>query len=366
MSFSFTSMVRLLTLLALGSTVLAIGVSRLDPPHSDRRIPRPVAEYNISDYFQGAEVRKSRWLNAATGAVMLTGLADGDVLESASCSPWTDPADGRQVVGRWTSRSGHGPGVTCRAFGLARYSFPEGRMIDQIATDIVPVGPPCWLPGTVARIVFSAGDGQLYRFNFEAEGKAGPVDVEPRPLQWACPRPGVGEVFVDQVIRPEDARLGGRLVATLRLRDERSIKARQFSRTQLWWLELDRSATRIVAAGPLLRHDDAEARGIESEERSPALAALPDGTLGLAYVRQLDDEPGWSLRLTRLDLVAGHLPEPADELRARTLAMRNHLAPLAFSPDGKWLNVLLGDGDSTASIDRIATAVAGAVAPPAS
>ena len=361
MTFSFGSMIRLLTMLAVGSTMLAIGVSRLNPLQPDRRAARPVLIYNIPESSSEGEARRQRWFNVDSGVVFTTKTDADDVLETASCSPWVDAAGRRQVVGRWSNRTGDGPEAVCHSFGLGRRSFPDGLTIDQVATDVVPTGPPCWLPGTQARVVFAAGDGRLYRFDFESGGPAeagsprGSADAEPRALTWACPRPGGGEVFICQVARPEDPRMSGRLLATLRLREPGHPVHGQMTRMQLWWLELDHAASRIVAVGPLVEHNSQGPAAADCAERSPALAALPDGSLGLAYAQQVEGEATWSARLIRLELDADHRPIPAIDSAARTVAPHCHPRPPVFSTDGRWLNVLVGDEEFATSIIRVPT-----------
>lgn len=358
--FSITSMIRLMVLMAAGSILLAIGVSRLDPRQPERRSPRAVTAFNLTDYFLDSAGRKSHWLDARAGAMVLPPLPDDAVFEAASCSPWVDAAGHRQAVGRWSERTWSGPSTTCRAFGLARFALDEGRLINQVATDIVPISPPCWFPGTRARVLFPAGDGQLYRFAFESENPGDPVndggataDAAPVPVSWACPCPGFGDVSITQVSWPDDPRLGGRLLATLQPRDSPCGPASRIPGSQLWWLRLDHAATRIIAVGPLLANDPGESTATDGDERSPTVAALPDGTLGLAYAHRAKGEAGWTVRLAPLGVDADHNPIPADPTAARTLAAGCFPAPLAFSPDGRWLNAMVGDPGDPNSADRV-------------
>ena len=72
-------------------------------------------------------------------------------------------------------------------FGVARFTVPEGRLIDRVKLDHVPIGDPCWVPGVTPRILFSAGDGYLYRYEFE-ESNARPFWMKPatvpEPSRW--------------------------------------------------------------------------------------------------------------------------------------------------------------------------------------
>ncbi len=130
-------------------------------------------------------------------------------------------------------------------FGLARYSFPDGQVLDHVSTEIVPVGPPCWFPGDRARILFAGGDGELYHFAFEADSLAKELDPEagrderPIPLAWRCAKPGLGKVFLSDLTWPEDPRLMGYVVVSLREQAPESEALRSFTGTALWWLKLD-------------------------------------------------------------------------------------------------------------------------------
>ena len=362
MTFSFSSMIRLVVLLVVGSTILAVGVSRLDPHKPARRLPGPATHFDINDFFLHVTDHQSRWLDSETGKLTVLPFLVDDILEAGSSSPWVDESGRHQVVGRWANRTFEGPNTVSHDIGLARVSFPDGRILNQVPTEVYPVGPPCWFPGTKARVLFTAGDGQLYRFSFESEAaatssgdSAEPVDSEPTALTWTCPKPGGGDVFIGDISWPEDARMGGGLVVSLRVHERDEVGSRRFSKTRLWWLKLNHSATRIIEAGPLVNHDISGPSAQDFDERSPSVAALPDGSLGLAYTRQVETGLGWSVCLARLTTDADHRLVPSLESKTRVVAARAYPAPLAFSSDGKWLNALVGDTDSEESVGRFPT-----------
>src|SRR5271166_1593768 len=49
---------------------------------------------------------------------------------------------------------------------LARFRLPEGEVIDEVKLDVLPTGRVCWVPEYPGRIMFAAGDGQLYCHDF--------------------------------------------------------------------------------------------------------------------------------------------------------------------------------------------------------
>ncbi len=362
MTFSFGSMLRLAILLAVGCTILAVGVSRLDPPKVVKRYPRPVVHYNINDFFLRVQDRDPRWIDAETGGMTVSSVVANDVLEAASCSPWVDETGHHQAVGRWSNRTLQGPNTISHEFGLARFSFPDGRILNQISSEMYPVSPPCWFPGTKARVLFAAGDGKLYRYAFESENpttapgeSTEPVDPAPVPLIWNAPKPDGGNTVVCEVAWPEDARMGGRLVVSMRVHEQDADGTRRFSKTQLWWLKLNHSGTQIIEAGPLVNHDVAGSRASQFDERSPIVAGLPDGSLGLAYTKQVEGSPDWSVCLAQLTTDADHHLVPSLESKTQVMTTRSHPAPLAFSSDGKWLNALVGDTESDETVVRFPT-----------
>ena len=79
---------------------------------------------------------------------------------------------------------------------MARFTVPEGRLIDRIKLDHVPVGDACWVPGVTPRIIFSAGDGNLYGYEF-GESNADGFDeardcAKTHPITWRTTPPGTG------------------------------------------------------------------------------------------------------------------------------------------------------------------------------
>ena len=369
MTFSFGSMIRLLVLLAIGSTLLAIGVSRLVPPQPSRRYLQAVTSHNINDFFLRVPHRRSLWMDAESGAISKAPIGEDEILEAASCSPWVDETGQRQVVGLWSNRTFRGPSTLCNAVGLARYTFPGGQLLDQVPSEVFPVGPPCWMPGIRARVVFAGGDGRLYRFAFEPDGpladsdeRRKPVDSRPTPLEWACPKPGTGNVLVGDISWPEDPRMQGRMVVSLQLCEATDTQPVRFSEMQIWWLKLNHSATQIIEAGPMFAHKANEPRGQGTGARSPVVASLPDGSLGLAYTRETLAGVDWSVHLARVEFTADHRPIAAVESQTRLIATRCRPSPLAFSTDGRWINALTVDSVPDKPAARFSTTAPSQVA----
>ena len=359
MTCSLQSMLRLMSLLVVGLTILAVSVSRLDPPRQLIRLPRPATNVNINDFLLDVADRDLRWMDSDTGAIKVVSVEGAGILEAASCSPWVDDSGKRQMVGRWSSRQDQGPRAISTAFGLGRYSYPDGVVLDQIPCDIVPVSPPCWYPGTQARILFAGGDGQLHQFAFEKDNSLKirseldlTTDSEPTNVIWDCPRPGSGDVFIGDVSGPTDPRLAGRLLVSMRLQERQKSGELQFTRAKLWWLKLDAAGNKIVAAGPLIDHDQQTDRTENYDERCPVLGTLADGSLALAYARQPDDHQGWSVFLGRTEINDRGDLIPTRKSQTRQLDVLSQPVSPVFSGDGRWLSVLVGRQETDDSVAR--------------
>jgi hypothetical protein len=360
MSFSFSSLVRLIVIMGLGAIILAVGLSKLDPPRPNLRKRVATKYYNINDYLIKQRDRSPRWIDADTGQVVSSPLDDGDVLEAASCAPWVDEKGQHQVAGRWSSRTDMGPMSISTDFGLARYSFPSGRLLDHVSTEIIPVGPPCWFPGNRARILFVGGDGDLYQYAFEPDDYAKNLDPDahrdekPMPLKWRCPKPGLGKVFLSDVSWPEDPRLIGYVLVALREQSPGTEPLRSFSGTTLWWLKLDLAGTEIVEAGRLLLSDCPDRFDSEVDHRSPTVGTLPGGKPAVAYlVESGKNKPGWELRIAPIEFEGDHrvpIAHKSKSVRLSTECLPSHPS---FSADGLWLNAIAESSMTNGRIVRV-------------
>src|SRR5262249_28483870 len=152
----------------------------------------------VNGYLVGDETPGCRFLDPETGQYSRMAIPDGDSLLFAQASPWRDGRGRSQVVGRWMGRDRDDGGA--RGFGLARYSYPSGEVLDPLPVDVAPASPPAWFPDLSARLIYAGTDGRLYRIAFEDEagrptgrGEA----LRPVPLSWQCATPGVGRVHVE-------------------------------------------------------------------------------------------------------------------------------------------------------------------------
>src|SRR5947209_8169861 len=158
MQFSLTSLVRLVVFVGLALCAVAVGLGRLVPPPPRWRSLQPTRTFHLPSPVPGWVDDRPAFLDLETGRTRRLALPEGDWLDLARCAPWADERGESQVVGRWGSRSGSGTDRLSNGIGLGRFSCPEGRALDRVPVAAVPTGPPCWFPGTSARVLFAAGD----------------------------------------------------------------------------------------------------------------------------------------------------------------------------------------------------------------
>ena len=288
---------RIATVAAMLLTLGAIGVARI-APGPDGRTPRSLTVSGLLRRFHSDGPSRIDLVDAEAGVLRSLPLPAGELIDLASGSPWADPTGQLHVVGRW-SRTGE---VGLEDTGIARIAYPSGRVLDRVAIDVMPVSPPCWASGTRARVFFVAGDGALYRYDFEdADGRptAGAADGLVR-LRWNVEPPGVGTPMILDVARPEAGVLNDDLVlASICPRTDArhaldKSAPKHYLDSEIWWLRLGGDDGAVVGCGPVTTADPA---GFDVRRHRPALALGGDGVLRMAYLSNPSGNPGNDLRI---------------------------------------------------------------------
>src|SRR3954447_2080437 len=303
MRLSLTHFLRPLFWGAVALSVVAVGLGRHVPRESPSRLPAIPRYHEINAQLFANEQYAPRFLARETGVVIRAELPDEDILDYGSCSPWSDEGGQHHVVGRWKNQTCQGTHGLPSEFGLARYTFPEGRVIERIPLEVMPAGPPCWAPGLEPRILFVAGDGQIYRFSFDEQADLSPLGGErsdrprPQPLAWHAPTPGIGPVYFKDRAWPTSPELGGRLVSSL-FYQVRLHGIAKFVGPQLWWLRLNGEGTAIESAGRLnIPRADDPVSDLDLEERFPTFASASEGGSTIAYLTRERNHRLWELRV---------------------------------------------------------------------
>jgi hypothetical protein len=222
-------------------------------------------------------------------------------------------------------------------------SLPDGEVLDRfiLSDEALPLAAPCWIPDAPASVLFVGGDYRLYRVDFgsslrDRDFKA-VADGYARRLAWLAPLPGAGRVHFRDVSWPDEPRLGGRALVSLRYKDS---ETGNYTDWQIWWLQLGRGGTSIVAAGRLLQPGSSVTA---VAQRLPNLVSVR-GEPALAYLAQSPGESGCQLRVApiRFDPDSGSLQ--AHDVDSRPLADDClPIGPVA-SQDGRWITVVRTGG----------------------
>jgi hypothetical protein len=326
----------------------AILIGRANPRLAPTRHEGPPRYHPV--YHTSSSLTRAALLDTETGAVHPRSLSlPGQRIAYPSCSPWRDDSEGSQIVATWWEAgptTGDGERGGC---GLVRFSFPDGSMLDRIPCWPVPASPAAWLPGHTARIVFAAGDGNLYRSDLESDDGPPPETrrkaAVPLALDWACPRPG-GKLSHFSDIHCPVGMAGGTWIISTVIGHEFETDPRRPLVTHLCWLRLDPSGSEVIAAG-LLALDSPD----DPEFETPILAhpRIAVGRVGcgtLLYLTRRERHGDWLLKASPIEYDPSN-----DGLKVRvgeTTSLANGvlLSPPGFSADSRWIfaSVIGGDG----------------------
>jgi hypothetical protein len=271
-----------------GRTRVAASTAILEPPP---QATSDAVAMRIFDADQGSIVRSAPWV--------------GEKMTSPVLSPWRDERGRKLVVGFSWDGIARGERRIERRYGILLARYPDGEALSFAPLDSAGSlgGPLCWLPGTLARVLYSGRDGSLYRIDFERLGGGQRIErlAQPTVLRIACQAALLtrNAVKFNDPAWSSDARWGGRLIVALRYADP---TGRKLTPWRLWWLKPNASITAIVDAGPVFPHGEECAQAAEIHERFPSVALGPDRTLRIAYLASAADETGYRLRLARLRL----------------------------------------------------------------
>jgi hypothetical protein len=354
---------RPLALASLGVVAMAIALGQRHPPVPAHRSPRPDRQVWISGYLIGDQ-RNSYLFDAETGlTIPLTlpaGAGAGGELTVASGSPWREDDGTWQIVGMWRRRL-NGVSGPWKEASLVRLSQPGGTILERVEPEVYPNGPPCWFPGTSARVLFTGTDGRLFAWEF-----GGPFDREtdgrpfPRPLIWLTGSPDDEQVMLGDVCVPADAGLGRRVVVTRR--PAFGARGGELEPSRLAWLELNSRASAIIRAGRLRPEGGEPPNG---SERFPSVARTTDGRLILAYLlaREQPGRVGYQLRVAPI-AIDEKTGDPTIETAAeRTLAEGCLPTAPVFSADARWVTGVLRADPPPRPLRRFAVDLDGSCPP---
>ncbi|RUL82206.1 hypothetical protein [Tautonia sociabilis] len=270
------SLVRITGIVSVLLFAGAVGLGRLAPGPEGRTVGHgPLI--GVSSFEPRPADGSLEVLDVTSGAIRTLELPDADRVDLAVGSPWVDAWDQAQIVGRWMDVSSDG---FLRHTGLARVSYPSGRVLERIPLERYPISPPCWGSGTSDRVLYVSGDGALYRLDFDAPAGAPGEGGQPglRRLPWRS-EAGSPPYLLD--VCRAGAGLEEEILLVSIVSWKRPGSADCGLESEIWWLRLDPDETEVVAAGPVTPTDP---KGRDNRRRRPALGRRADGSLWLAYL----------------------------------------------------------------------------------
>lgn len=334
MRMTLTALVRSIAFLALGSSILAIGVSRATPRTARRLHPAPQRFYGINGSVFDPPQSGNFLLDAATGELKGGEFTRAVALDFASSAPWSDETGDTWMLGRLAHWSGESESKQFEGAGLYGVTLSSGRTSGELGVGPIVSGRACWLPGRADRVVFPAGDGKLYVQDFNLEGD-GPESA-PRQISWACATPGVGGVTLADPVCSGLPELGGRIFVTLSF--ETVVHGvHRLTPGDIWWLSLDSEGRSIVAAGPLLEHVEGARALAAPQRRLPNLSQTVDGEFVMANLERPGDGKPWRLALTPVDFEPSTGAPVARSSERQTFDDECAVTSPAFSPDGRYV-----------------------------
>jgi len=356
------SLTRLLVLLTIGWTVVAMGAGVLglgagateSPSHF---IPRPSFHDAVSSTrpeLPGSE--EFHLIDRTTGRIDPFPVPEDDRWGLFSVSPWRDRDGNLEAVGRWVVRArDSGEQAFC---GLGLFRLTDGVVKSRIALDVLPTGRPCWVPGRPRELLFPAGDGRLHRCQIADDARLedsalsrGPVGrdgeraAQSRAVTWQCEVPGLRDTFLADPVWPSEPGLRRFVFVTLS-RQTPLGKRMVYEPSALWWLEMSEHGDAILAAGPLTRPGPEISSIDGSIERFPNVAVGTGGKMSLVYLTRRPAAGSWQLRSAMLE-IDGETGKP----RISSMRSTSHIldeglapAPLMVSADGQSVYASAGDG----------------------
>ena len=249
---------------------------------------------------------------------------------------------------------------------MVRLTLPAAEVLGRFpAVEPLPMGLVCWAPDRSDLILFAAGDGRLYRYDFprgdDARGDGG---ARPERLRWRGETRETDLGLLRDPCWPGDPALGARILVALVPREAGDARQSPPGQ-QLWWLELDPGVTSVVAAGRLIVPDGHGSAVARREERLPAVGRAGDGVPLLAYLARSPEDTTWELWVAPIvPAAAGGAPRVLASSGRRLAEGCAAMAP-TFSPDGRWIFAASHDVRSGLRMRRFEVTAVSSRRPPA-
>ena len=374
MRFSLASLIRLIAFAALGSSALAIGISRALPRPTGAWVPAQPRYMGVNGVSFLPPGKHDYLIDTETGKIRKADFGSGVSVDFASSSPWRQAGGRIEVVGRLINCSGSAKDRLYEGSGLGVMDLESGELLEELKHENEPVisGRPCWFPGNRNRLIYPAGDGQLYVHNLNRQ--EGPEGLQPRssysstrsrsgrPLTWKCEPPSEEPFILSDPIFPPDPAFHGQLFVSL-MRIRKSGQKHLYQSTELWALQIDEESSTIIAANRLT---ESAASHSLIDERLPNLIVSPEGQPLVAYLSRARGEQAWRLTLGLVRFDPNSRLASTERSSECEVAFDHAVTVPCFSADGRSIFAVArckAPADSVTRID-LKAAIATLTTPP--
>lgn len=329
MTVIWFSPARIVWSLFFAVNALAIGLGAFCPSASPDRRASETRIVSLDSVHRSGLENRLHFFDVANEQKQTLKLPKRESVDCLAISHWEDEESGRYLVGRWRQWDGDGPERCVNRTGLARLSWPDGKIVTRIDSEIMPTSPPCWFPGTEAKVLFASGDGRLYSLDWDASS--------PEIVRLELP-PELDRSFIREVVWPENRILGGLALATVYA--PLATDGKRLDDSRIWWLRLTPDGNRVAAAGPIFRDGGAESLQGTSD-RWPEAVLRPDGSRALLYQSQSATRIDCELRMAPLTMEK--IPR-ADRSQSVSVVGSCCPNPVGSTPDGRWATAMTVGG----------------------
>jgi hypothetical protein len=338
-------------MVALSAGVLGVGAHEVATA-TTFFIPSP----SLSDALpagrpDGPDKLEYQLIDRTTGAIAGLTLPPEPAWSLLSVSPWRDQDGNLQAVGRWVCRQ-EGQEAFC---GLGLLRLPDMTVRNRVSLDVLPTGKPCWMPGRVGEILFSAGNGELYRCNIgdhsqgknddksaRSDGRKEREFLPPRAVTWEARLPGSGVMYLNDPAWSSEPSVRHLVFVALSELERRDDKP-SILPSKIWWLVMNDEGDAIVDAGRLTERTSGASALDPSFERMPTVVVGPTGKICLVYLTRNSTENTWQLRSGTIELDPGTSLPRIERDRDAKRVDGERLAPASL--------VVSADGESVHAID---------------
>ncbi len=336
---------RVLVILVVASFVAALVVSSLD---ASRSIAAPLCATKVEAISSASRPDNQQdktccyLIDRESSRCDVVPLPINNQWGQLSVSPWCDVEGNTQGVCRSFRSTANGAEQSFS--GLTRLKLPAGEVIDEVKLDLVLTGRVCWVPSHPGRILFAAGDGQLYRHDFPGwnSDPGQPVpdvppssdETTPSRVAWHCSPPHGGRVYIVDPVWPSHSLLRHLVFATIISQHRKSDRG-YTGLPELLWLLMSDDGDVVKAAGLL----DVPTKNTPGEHivyrRFPNVELGRDGTIRIAYLERVRGERKYRLQVVPLEIdpESGH---PHVLAHSQPRVLDEDIAPVSplFSADG--------------------------------